>query len=166
MVTDHGRRDEIGPIARTLEVLRANAQGMRQMQTQKQHAEAKATAARKSELTQLADKFQTATGHIVEAVNAASVKREGAGPQPCRHGRDRPASLLDGRHGLRREIARQVLDSSQIAGEAVKQAQSTDARIAELAHSASRIGDVVKLITAIAGQTNLLALNATDRLPA
>ena len=59
------------------------------------------------------------------------------------------------------EIARQVLDSSKIAAEAVKQAQSTDARIAELSHSASRIGDVVKLITAIAEQTNLLALNAT-----
>jgi len=59
------------------------------------------------------------------------------------------------------EIAHQVLDSSKIAIEAVKQAQRTDARIAELSHSASRIGDVVKLITAIAEQTNLLALNAT-----
>src|SRR5262249_32199005 len=48
-----------------------------------------------------------------------------------------------------------------IAGEAVSQAQKTDARIAELSAAASRIGDVVKLITAIAEQTNLLALNAT-----
>src|SRR5205814_6572324 len=47
------------------------------------------------------------------------------------------------------------------AAEAVRQAQKTDARIAELSAAASRIGDVVKLITAIAEQTNLLALNAT-----
>ncbi|WP_239510065.1 methyl-accepting chemotaxis protein, partial [Enterobacter cloacae] len=33
--------------------------------------------------------------------------------------------------------------------------------ISELSQAAARIGDVVKLITAIAEQTNLLALNAT-----
>ena len=41
------------------------------------------------------------------------------------------------------------------------QAGKTDARINELSGAASRIGDVVKLITAVAEQTNLLALNAT-----
>jgi methyl-accepting chemotaxis protein len=59
------------------------------------------------------------------------------------------------------EIGRQVHDSSRIAGDAVKQADSTNARINELSKAAGRIGDVVKLITAIAEQTNLLALNAT-----
>ena len=43
----------------------------------------------------------------------------------------------------------------------MKQAEKTDARIAALSKAAGRIGDVVKLITAIAEQTNLLALNAT-----
>ena len=43
----------------------------------------------------------------------------------------------------------------------MKQAERTDARISELSQAAGRIGDVVKLITAIAEQTNLLALNAT-----
>ena len=52
-------------------------------------------------------------------------------------------------------------ESSRIAGEAVKQAEKTDDRIEELSQAAGRIGDVVKLITAIAEQTNLLALNAT-----
>jgi methyl-accepting chemotaxis protein len=59
------------------------------------------------------------------------------------------------------EISRQVQESSRIASEAVKQAQETDARINKLSQAAGRIGDVVKLITAIAEQTNLLALNAT-----
>ena len=59
------------------------------------------------------------------------------------------------------EIARQVQELSKIAAEAVKQAEKTDARITALSQAASRIGDVVKLITAIAEQTNLLALNAT-----
>nr|WP_284694350.1 methyl-accepting chemotaxis protein [Rhodoplanes serenus] len=59
------------------------------------------------------------------------------------------------------EIARQVQASSRIAEEAVRQAETTDARIATLSQAAARIGDVVALITAIAEQTNLLALNAT-----
>src|SRR5205823_4258541 len=59
------------------------------------------------------------------------------------------------------EISRQVQESSSIAVEAVQQAQDTDTRINELSKAAGRIGDVVKLITAVAEQTNLLALNAT-----
>jgi methyl-accepting chemotaxis protein len=43
----------------------------------------------------------------------------------------------------------------------VIQAQETDERIGRLSRAAQEIGDVVKLITAIAAQTNLLALNAT-----
>ena len=60
-----------------------------------------------------------------------------------------------------KEIGRRVLEASRIADEAVEQAESTDGKIAQLSQSASRIGDVIKLITAVAEQTNLLALNAT-----
>ena len=59
------------------------------------------------------------------------------------------------------EIVRQVSELSEIATRAVQQAGTTDARINELSEIANHIGDVVKLITAIAQQTNLLALNAT-----
>jgi methyl-accepting chemotaxis protein len=59
------------------------------------------------------------------------------------------------------EISRQVQESSNIANQAVEQARKTNARVAELAKAAARIGDVVELINTIAGQTNLLALNAT-----
>jgi methyl-accepting chemotaxis protein len=48
-----------------------------------------------------------------------------------------------------------------MAGSAVEQARRTNDRVGELSKAASRIGDVVELISTIAGQTNLLALNAT-----
>ncbi len=51
--------------------------------------------------------------------------------------------------------------SARIASQAVEEAQSTDAKVQHLSEAASKIGDVVKLISDIAGQTNLLALNAT-----
>ena len=59
------------------------------------------------------------------------------------------------------EIGRQVEDSDRISGAAVAQARNTDDRIDALSQAASRIGEVVGLITSIADQTNLLALNAT-----
>jgi methyl-accepting chemotaxis protein len=60
-----------------------------------------------------------------------------------------------------RDISAQVQHSSSVAQNAVAQADQADARITALAQAAGRIGDVVKLIDAVAGQTNLLALNAT-----
>src|SRR5437879_9116907 len=59
------------------------------------------------------------------------------------------------------DIGRRVHESNRIAEAAVLQAQQTDGRIGKLSRAAQEIGDVVKLITAIAEQTNLLALNAT-----
>jgi ABC-type transporter Mla subunit MlaD len=59
------------------------------------------------------------------------------------------------------EITRQVAQSSTIAGKAVDDARRTDAIVKTLANGAQKIGDVVGLISSIAGQTNLLALNAT-----
>ena len=59
------------------------------------------------------------------------------------------------------EISRQVQESARMAMAAVDEANKTNGRVEQLAKAASRIGDVVELINAIAGQTNLLALNAT-----
>ena len=54
------------------------------------------------------------------------------------------------------EIARQVAQSSDIADQAVHDANRTDGIVKTLAEGAQKIGDVVGLISTIAGQTNLL----------
>jgi methyl-accepting chemotaxis protein len=59
------------------------------------------------------------------------------------------------------EISQQVARATQAAQAAVERASSTDAKVEGMAALADRIGDVVRLITDIAGRTNLLALNAT-----
>jgi methyl-accepting chemotaxis protein len=71
------------------------------------------------------------------------------------------ASAAEEFHSSIAEIARQVAQSSAIAGKAVDDARRTDSIVKTLAGGAQRIGDVVGLINSIAGQTNLLALNAT-----
>jgi methyl-accepting chemotaxis protein len=59
------------------------------------------------------------------------------------------------------EISRQVSQATAISDRAVGEATKTNGAVADLSAAALRIGDVVKLISDIAGQTNLLALNAT-----
>ncbi|WP_228278090.1 methyl-accepting chemotaxis protein, partial [Acinetobacter nosocomialis] len=59
------------------------------------------------------------------------------------------------------EIGRQVTHSSRVADNAVAKAAETTEMVTSLAASAEKIGDVLRLISAIASQTNLLALNAT-----
>jgi methyl-accepting chemotaxis protein len=59
------------------------------------------------------------------------------------------------------EINRQLVSASNVVGAATTEAQTTNTLISELAQSAQKINDVVKLIQSVAGQTNLLALNAT-----
>jgi methyl-accepting chemotaxis protein len=59
------------------------------------------------------------------------------------------------------EITKQVAHVTVSVKAAVDRAAETDAKVAGLSAAADRIGDVVRIITSIAGQTNLLALNAT-----
>ena len=59
------------------------------------------------------------------------------------------------------EISGQVSQSSSVATRAVHEAEETNRKVEGLAESAQKIGDVVNLINDIAEQTNLLALNAT-----
>ena len=59
------------------------------------------------------------------------------------------------------EIERQVLRSNEIAGLARREAEATGTAMGDLARAAEEIGTAVTMISAIASQTNLLALNAT-----
>jgi methyl-accepting chemotaxis protein len=147
----------------------------------KRLAEEQAAAQRKADMHKLADTFEAAIGGIVETVSSASTELEAAA-DTLTHTADTTqhlsatvaaaseqasanvqsvASAADEMSSSIDEISRQVQESSRIALDAVKQAQSTDVRVTSLSQAASRIGDVVKLITSVAEQTNLLALNAT-----
>jgi methyl-accepting chemotaxis protein len=175
------RADEVGANARAANTFKENLLRIEQMEAEQKAADARSAAERKREMQRLADEFQTAVGGIVGTVSASAEKLEGAAAS-LTHTAETTQELSSGVAVASEqasanvqsvatateeltssvdEIGRQVEDSNKIANEAVKQAQATDGRIAELSRSAARIGDVVKLITAIAEQTNLLALNAT-----
>jgi methyl-accepting chemotaxis protein len=180
-IADDGRRDEIGAMTRAVIVLKRNSEEMRRLQAEQKEMEARMASTRKADMRKLADDFESAVGRVVGTVSAAATELEAAagtlthtaehtqelsGVVACtaEQASGNVQSVAASTEELTAsvgEISRQVQESSRIAREAVHQAERTDGRIAELSQAASRIGDVVRLITAIAEQTNLLALNAT-----
>ena len=60
-----------------------------------------------------------------------------------------------------REIAESASQATRVAASGVEAATATETTMDRLAESSQKIGEVIKLINAIAQQTNLLALNAT-----
>jgi len=110
-----------------------------------------AMAMRSTAATLLGSSAQTAKSaeSAVTASNEASANVETA------------ALAADELSGSICEIGRQLATTTDIVRAAVGEAQETNREIAALAQAAQKIGDVIKLIRAIAGQTNLLALNAT-----
>jgi methyl-accepting chemotaxis protein len=177
-----GRKDEIGDVAQGVETFKVKAVEKAQREANEMEAGARAAAAaRRSEMHKLAEEFQAAVGGIVESVSSAATGLETAAGTLTRAAESTQhrsasvaaaseqasanvqsvASATEEMNATVSEISRQVLESSRIATDAVRQAEKTDARISALSQAAGRIGDVVKLITAIAEQTNLLALNAT-----
>ena len=175
------RADEIGVIARTIDVFRTNRIERRQLEADRLNAEKAATEQRKAELSQFVEAFRTKIGGIIEQVMNSSHRFEkdaqqlsvtahstaemsgqsaDASRQASEHVRSAATASDELTHSIT-EISRRVQDSNNVAAGAVKQASATDERMAELSAAGDRIGDVVKLITSIAEQTNLLALNAT-----
>lgn len=129
----------------------------------------------------LADDFQAEVGSVVQAVaQSAEQMRQGVetmGQAADTGGREADAvAEVSARAGHDvqavaasaeelaasvAEITRQVSDGAEVARAAAEEARATDATVQGLVQAAARIGDVVRLISDIAGQTNLLALNAT-----
>jgi methyl-accepting chemotaxis protein len=176
------RRDEVGQMGHAIQEFKVQAVAKAERETaEREEKNRELAAARRNELHNLAERFETAVGNIIENVGAASSELENsaviltksstatqqlstvvaAASEETSTNVQSVASATEEMAGSINEIGRQVADSNRIANEAVDQAQKTDTRIAELSLAASRIGDVTKLITTIAEQTNLLALNAT-----
>jgi methyl-accepting chemotaxis protein len=60
-----------------------------------------------------------------------------------------------------KEISKNASEAAEVASSAARLAGTTTATMTKLSESSAEIGNVIKVITSIAGQTNLLALNAT-----
>jgi methyl-accepting chemotaxis protein len=173
-------KDEIGAMARTVIVFRDNALEREQLAVTQQKSvrererRAETIAATISgfentidtalaKVRGAAERLETASAALNGAADAVSAEssvaeeRVGAASMNV----SSAASSAEELAVSIGEIAGQAATSTDVASRAVTEAQRTVETMSQLATAATRIGEVIGLIQAIAGQTNLLALNAT-----
>jgi methyl-accepting chemotaxis protein len=173
-------KDEIGAMARTVIVFRDNAVEREQLavtqeksvRERERRAETIATTVTHFENTVdqalakvrgAAERLETASSALNGAADAVSEQASSAEERVGAASMN-VASAASSAEELATsigEIAGQAATSTEVASRAVTEAQRTVQTMSQLATAATRIGEVIGLIQAIAGQTNLLALNAT-----
>ncbi len=181
VVDGAGRRDEIGGMARSLDVFRANAQEVQQLHAQQESMRVQAEADRRAALDRMAGELDHEVSSAIGTLNAAAQQLRGTATQmtaAADHTSQESAAVAAAASQTSAnvenvaaaaeeltasisEIGRQVGQSNAIAENAVDAAQRTDRVVGGLSTAAARIGEVVGMINVIASQTNLLALNAT-----
>jgi methyl-accepting chemotaxis protein len=180
-VPNADRRDEIGGIARAMQVFKENSLQLVRVRRQQEEDAARAGAERKQALLQMADRFEAGVMDVVKVVSSSSTELQAtaqsmshgtheasnqsvavaAAAEQTTHNVQTVASAAEELSASIAEISRQVTDAAQISAAASDKATQTNEMVEGLSNAADRIGEVVKLINDIAAQTNLLALNAT-----
>ncbi|WP_456685970.1 methyl-accepting chemotaxis protein [Bradyrhizobium sp. P5_C11_2] len=175
------RHDEIGAMASAVQVFKENLIRTRQLEAETAHARLAAEEQRRAGMRQMADGFEQAVGGIISMVSSSATELQATAQtmtttatETASHSTTVAAAAEEAASNVNtvaaaaeelgssvQEIGRQVSGSAQLARTAVDEACQTAALVQELNGAVSRIGDVVTLISTIAGQTNLLALNAT-----
>ena len=174
------RRDEIGAMARAVDVFRANELRARLL-AQEHDAEHAGRDRRQAAMdqqlqdfggsvsgvlanlgtaaeqmraasTDMMDAAHRTRGHAIQTAEGAAASSENLAAVAA--GVEQMSASVD-------EISRQVAHASAAARIAVERSSATDRKVGALAAAAEQIGNVVQLIATIAGRTNLLALNAT-----
>jgi methyl-accepting chemotaxis protein len=173
-------RDEIGEMARALQVFKDNMIEARRLETG-QREEQLRKEQRQQHVEQSVHKFNSAVNASLQGLAEAATELRGASEtvsstaletniqaaavssasaQATGNVRSVAAASQELSASIE-EIARQVTHASEMAGRSVGEAERTDGSVRELVDAATRIGESVQLINSIASQTNLLALNAT-----
>jgi len=175
------RRDEVGAMAGSVLVFRQSMQTAARLAAEREQAKVAVAAEQKAVLNRTADAFDAKVGSLIAMLSAGATGLQAtaqsmtttataanrqattvaAAAEQASAGVHTVASAAEELTASISEISRQMAESSRMTGNAVADARRTDAIVRDLAEAAQKIGQVVDLITSIAGQTNLLALNAT-----
>ena len=174
------RRDEVGNMARAVEVFAQNMRRNQELQAEAARDQA-AKERRAAEMAQLAQSFD----HDIEVILRALVgsaealdRTAGALDRSSTDSLDQAqkvaaaaaeasanvatvAAATEELSSSIMEISRQVSSQASIASQSEHSINETTSRVEMLTEASTKIGDVVRLITEISNQTNLLALNAT-----
>ena len=180
-VPERDRKDEIGDIARALEVFRRNGQEADKMRGEQERMRERNEEERVEALRAMARTVETESGKAVENVSdettlmanqaqdmarsAGQVEQNSqavaAAAQEALANVESVSAATEELAASIEEISARVNDGATNAREAMSVGRESQATIESLAEAAKQIGTVVVLIDDIAQQTGLLALNAT-----
>ena len=175
------RRDEIGAMAKAVEVFKDSLIETGRLRQAQEEQRATTEQERRATLHALASRFESGVGGVVNAVGSAAAGLKATATsmastaeeatrqsstvalasEEATQNAQAVAAAIEQLNASINEIAQQVNESANVASAAATQANATNAEVRGLADAAQKIGDVVRLISEIAEQTNLLALNAT-----
>ncbi|WFE90752.1 HAMP domain-containing methyl-accepting chemotaxis protein [Roseibium porphyridii] len=174
------RHDEIGRMARCIEVFKDNSVERERMAAERKVGHI-AREKREKLIDSLIGDFRAESQAVLELVETNIARVEDVSSQLSQRSASASeqgeaavttsenassnvqavASATEELNASISEISRQVETTASIVGQTTTAAQSSNSKISGLAEAANKIGDVVSLISEIAEQTNLLALNAT-----
>ncbi len=175
------RKDEIGSMARAVETWKEHVRDKDRLESEQREAERRSVEEKRVSMLELADRFESSVRSVVEDVSTSAMEMQmtaeqmsstaevtsqqsmavASASEQATSNVQAVAATAEQLNASISEIGRQVDQSATIAKGAVTEAENTDKAVKSLAEMSQSIGDVVKLISNIAGQTNLLALNAT-----
>ncbi len=175
------RTDELGAMAKSVQVFKNSMVDAERMRAEQEALKQKAERDRRQSMLDLAAKFESSVGGIVEYVASASAELQStaqamaatseettrqsttvaAASEQATQNVQTVASATEELSASIREITQQVNRASGMIQESVRQARMSNEQVQGLTAAADKIGNVVNIISNIAGQTNLLALNAT-----
>jgi methyl-accepting chemotaxis protein len=180
VVPDAHLKNEMGAMARALEVFKTNMIQSRALDARQKDEQA-AREARAERVTAITGQFDAAVSGILGDVSDAVSKMRATAESmtdTASGAAERAQTVAKASNAATvnvqavagaseelaasvQEIGRQLENSTKIASEATEQAKSTNRLVEGLSAATEKIGTVVRLINDIAEQTNLLALNAT-----
>jgi methyl-accepting chemotaxis protein len=175
-----GRHDELGAMARAVEVFKSN-NAERQRLALKSEEEEEARLHHQHHIEKLISGVRETVGEALDAVGNNSTEMSATAyalsaiatgtstqandavgaSQAASENVQAVAAAAEELTASIEEISRQVSKTNSIVNAATAAASQSNEKVARLARAAGKIGDVVSLIQDIAEQTNLLALNTS-----
>ena len=179
-IADLDCRDEIGEMARAVEIFRENA--VKRIDLERSaHVERDRERHRQSHIESMVGRFRGIIDTTLQNVSGQTSDMRHSAlrlAEVARSASDEAASASQASAGASenvqtvaaateelsasiREISNQTLRANELVVSSARTAAKTDESVSALSDAAERIGTVINLIRDIAEQTNLLALNAT-----
>ncbi|MEZ5691271.1 MAG: methyl-accepting chemotaxis protein [Rickettsiales bacterium] len=175
------RSDELGDLARALEMFRENYKQNIKLVEEQKNVELEAAEDRKRTRLELADNFESSVKNVVDMVASAATEMEATSKSVSgivESNKSKLQTLSSKIEGTSsniqtvssatselssaiNEISSQIAKATSVTTNTVDDAKKADSTAQGLSEASIKIGDVVAIINSIASQINLLALNAT-----